>query len=133
MLFLIPAGILACVFADKVSAECEKKLASVDRKIAEARGRHSLTECLKASEEEWEDLRKTRTVQIPDHCGGGMGVFAMFQLFLLKECEWDIRREGVVVAVAEGRRRVAPHEQPSMLICGEHRSELMHKLGEHAA
>lgn len=108
MLFLIPAGILACVFADKVSAECEKKFASIDRKAAEARGRHSVKECIEASEEEWEKhCGETRIVQIPDHCGGGMGIFATSELFLLRECEWDIRRMAVVVAVAEGRRRHA--------------------------
>jgi hypothetical protein len=108
MLFLIPAGILACVFADKVSAECEKKFASVDRKVAEAHGRHSVKECLEASEEEWEKhCGSFPTVQIPDHCGGGMGVFATSELLLLKECAWDIRRMAVVVAVAEGRRRHA--------------------------
>ena len=132
MLFLIPAGILACVFADKVSAECQEKFASVDRKVAEADGRHSLKECLEASEEEWNlHCGKTPVVQIPDHCGGGVGAFAMSELFLLRECEWDIRRMAVVVAVAEGRRRVARHGA-AMSLCGEHHRDLMHELGEHA-
>ena len=109
MLFLIPAGILASIFADKVSAECEKKLASVDRKVAEAQGRGMLEDCLEASAEEWEKHCSgvPAVVQIPDHCGGGMGVFSSTEIWLLKECQWDIRQAAVVVAVAEGRGRHA--------------------------
>lgn len=135
MLFLIPAGILACVFADKVTAECEKKLAVVDRKVAEAQGRGMLEDCLEASAEEWEKhcSGNHAVVQIPDHCGGEVGVFTSTEIWLLGECQWDIRQAAVVVAVAEGRRRVALHEQSFMLLCGEHHRDLMHELGEHAA